>query len=248
MRRLLPPDDATPVDLDDVYGSPARPVPDGRPWVLANMVSTVDGGTALAGVSGPLGGPADRQVFGAVRAVPDVILVGAGTVRAERYGPPRLTDERRERRSRTGQAPVPRLAIVTGRGELDLSTPLFTEAEAPPFVVTTEAAGADAVTRASAVAEVVVAGEARVSVPDALAELRRRGAEVVLCEGGPTLLGQLVVADALDELCLTLAPLAVAGASSRITGGAVADAPLPLHLVSVLEEDGMLFLRYVRAA
>lgn len=246
MRRLLPPDDGHPVDLDRAYGDTTRTTPAERPWVLANMVSSTDGGTAVAGVSGPLGGPADQQVFAAIRAVPDVILVGAGTVRAERYGPPRLNDERRRRREQAGRSPVPRLAIVTGRLDLDLDTPLFTEAEQPPLLLTGAGAAPDAVRAAEAVAQVVVADTALVSAAAALGTLHELGVQTVLCEGGPTLLGQLVAAGTVDELCLTFAPLLVAGGSRRITNGPAPPAPVGLTLVHVLEEDGTLFLRYLR--
>lgn len=218
----------------------------GRPWVLANMVSSADGATAVAGLSGPLGGAADRDVFAAIRAVPDVILVGAGTVRAERYGPPRLTDERRRRRTAAGRAPVPRLAIVSNRLAFDLDAPLFVEAEEPPLLLTTAAAPAADVARAGAVAEVVVAGDDGVAPTDALRELAARGATTVLCEGGPTLLGHLVAAAAIDEMCLTLAPFLVSGPSARVASGPAPDVPIGLRLAHVLEDDGTLFLRYVR--
>lgn len=248
MQRLFPPGGASPVDLDDAYAGALRwPVTD-RPWVLANMVSSIDGATAVTGVSGPLGGAADRAVFAAVRAVPDVIVVGAGTVRAERYGPPRSTDERRRRRAAAGQRPVPRMAVVSGRLDLDVATPLFTEAEERPIVLTTAAAARDDVARVAAVADVVVAGEELVAPATALAELHERGARTVLCEGGPTLLGVFVAAGLLDELCLTFAPLLVAGGSARIAAGPVPDAPTGMLLSHVLEEDGTLFLRYLRPA
>ena len=96
------------------------------------------------------------------------------------------------------------------------------------------------------VADVVVAGDAGVELPVALAELRARGHAVTLCEGGPTLLAELVTADLLDELCLTLAPVLVAGAGVRILRGPPVPELVRLPLASVLEEDGYLFLRYAR--
>jgi riboflavin biosynthesis pyrimidine reductase len=249
VRRLFPAGDPSPVDLDAAYGEAATrwPVPD-RPWVLANMVSSIDGATAVTGVSGPLGGTADRAVFAAVRTVPDVIVVGAGTVRAERYGPPRSTDERRRRRAARGQHPVPRMAIVSAGLDLDVATPLFTEAEQRPLLLTTAAADPAAVARAEEVADVAVAGDDLVTAAGALAELWARGARTVLCEGGPTLLGVFVAAGLLDELCLTYAPLLAAGASARIAAGPSPAAPIGMLLAHVLEEDGTLFLRYVRPA
>jgi riboflavin biosynthesis pyrimidine reductase len=93
----------------------------------------------------------------------------------------------------------------------------------------------------------VIAGEERVEPRAALEVLARRGHRVVLCEGGPSLLAEVAAADCLDELCLTLAPLLAGGTSPRILAGPLPDAPVALQVASVLEEDGMLFLRYLRA-
>ena len=101
------------------------------------MISTLDGAITLNGRSGMLGGPADRRVFQALRSLADVILVGAGTARAEAYGPVVLAPEVRELRERRGQAPVPPIALVTRSGNLDWSSPLFTKAEVRPIVFTT---------------------------------------------------------------------------------------------------------------
>jgi riboflavin biosynthesis pyrimidine reductase len=99
---------------------------------------------------------------------------------------------------------------------------------------------------ASAVADIVEAGDDRVEVDAALAALHTTGAQVVLCEGGPSLVGQLVAADLVDELCLSLAPLLASGESSRVSHGPAPAAPLRMRLDRVLEEDGLLFCRYVR--
>ena len=131
MRELFP---LPAVDVDPVerYAADDRSRPEGdRPWVLANMIATVDGATAIDGRSGGLGGPADKLVFAAVRAVADVILVGAGTVRAESYGSPRTPP---------GKAAPPRLAIVTRSLDIDPAGRVFVEAPADrrPIIVTTE--------------------------------------------------------------------------------------------------------------
>ncbi|MDZ7733711.1 MAG: dihydrofolate reductase family protein [Acidimicrobiia bacterium] len=131
----------------------------GRPWILVNMVASTDGATTIAGRSGGLGGPADREVFRALRGVADVILVAAGTVRAERYGPPKVTDDVRARRETRGQSPVPRLAVVTREIDLDLGAPVFTESDPPPIVIT--GGGADRARRtevARAGIDLVLAG------------------------------------------------------------------------------------------
>jgi riboflavin biosynthesis pyrimidine reductase len=244
MRQLLP----SPVDDVDpvaVYGADDRPVR-GRPWVLSNMIASVDGATAVSGRSGALGGAADHRVFAAVRSVADVVLVASGTVQAERYGPARAAAEVRAARTARGQAPVPAIAVVSKSLQLDLATPLFTEAEVPTLVVACQASPPDAVARTAEVCEVVEAGDEQVDLAAAVDALGDRGHAVVLCEGGPGLLAQLAGTGVLDEVCLTVAPWLVGGDSRRIMAGAPIEAPLGLGIASVLEEDGLLFLRYRR--
>lgn len=232
MRSLFPvsADEVDPASVYDV----ARPAPAGRPWILANMVTSLDGSATAGGVSGGLGGPADKALFRYLRTLADVIVVAAGTLRAEHYGPMRGPDAK----------PI---AVITKALDLDLDAPFFTEAEARPIVLTGTDAEEARRGATAAVADVVLAGDDGVDLPTAFAELARRGHRVVLCEGGPTLLGGVVGADLLDEFCLTVAPLLVAGAGLRILRGAVVDPPARLALQSVLEEDGSLFLRYARA-
>ena len=248
MRELFP---AERDDVDPIvrYGHDDRSAaPDGRPWLLLNMISTVDGATAIDGRSGGLGGPADKLVFQAVRAVADIVLVGAGTVRAENYGPPRVGPRAGEDRRRRGQAAAPRLAIVTGSLDLDPDSRVFVDDEpgARPIVVTTSTADAGRRAALAERADVLTAGDATVDLVDALRQLRARGDRVVVCEGGPSLNGQLVAADLVDELTLTLSPLLAAGQSARVTHGTAPDYPLGMALDRILEEDGLLFLRYLR--
>jgi 5-amino-6-(5-phosphoribosylamino)uracil reductase len=247
MRQLFPAA-VEAVDVSSVYANDGRPTPPGRPWVVTNMVTSIDGATVVDGVSGSLGGPADKEVFAALRAMADVVLVAAGTVRAERYGPPRLPDALVSARVARGQAAVPRLAIVTARLDLDLGAALFTDAVVPPLILTVEQADAARRQAASAVAEVVVLGDASVDLVGALGWLRaEQGASVVLSEGGPSLLGALAAADVIDVVCWTISNKVVAGDSPRMAHGAGADPPRAMHLARVLESDGMLFMRYVRA-
>jgi riboflavin-specific deaminase-like protein len=241
------PTEALALALAQVVAAEARPVPPERPWVMVNMVASVDGASTVAGRSGPLGGRGDRAMFTALRAVPDVILVGAGTVRAERYGPPRITEpSRAERRSR-GQEPAPRLAVVSRSLELDPGADLFSKAEAPPLVLTTVTAPAHGRARLAGVAEIVEAGEDRVDLRRAMVELARRGARVVLAEGGPHLNGDLVAADLVDEWRLTLAPTLAGGSAERIAVGPEPPAMVPLLLDRAYEHDGELLLRYLAA-
>jgi riboflavin biosynthesis pyrimidine reductase len=251
--------DPAEVDPADVYGADSRQPVGDRPWVLANMIATIDGAAAdPTGRSAGLGGPADLRVFSAIRAVADIVLAGAGTVRTERYGPARLTPAQQEVRRRRGQPPQPRIAVVTRSLALDLDLPLFRDAsdEYRPIVITTTAGldrvggdgGAAAARDLALVAEIVVAGEQSVDWGTALRALRTTArAGIVLVEGGPSTTAQLVAADLVDELCLTVSPQLVAGDAPRILNGLHMDAPQRMTLDRVLLEDHYLFLRYLRA-
>jgi riboflavin biosynthesis pyrimidine reductase len=224
-----------------------RTRPDGRCWVTANMVGGLDGSAAMGGRVGPLSAGADAVLFRRLRSIADVVLVGAETVRRERYGPVRLDDDLRRARLDAGRPPVPPLAVVSRSLRLDWTAPAFAAADpaAPPLVVTSADADPDRLAEARRHAEVVVAGEQLVELPAALDLLAGRGHRTVLCEGGPRLLGEVVAAGLLDELCLTLAPLmggdplpiAVTPPGSGVTG---------FRLVQVAAEDDTLFLRYER--
>jgi riboflavin biosynthesis pyrimidine reductase len=247
------------VDPGDVYGADSRQPVGDRPWVLANMIASIDGAvTDPTGRSAGLGGPADLRVFSAIRAVADIVLAGAGTVRTERYGPARMLPAQEEARRIRGQAPRPRIAVVTRSLALDLDLPLFREAsdEYRPIVITTTAgldrvrsSGGDTAARGLAmVAEIVVAGDQSADWDTALRALRTTArAGVVLVEGGPTTNAQLVAADLVDELCLTVSPQLVGGDSQRILSRLGMDAPRRMTLDRVLLEDDYLFLRYLRA-
>lgn len=246
MRRLWP----EPAEIDDVAAFVAaaeRPTPADRPWLIVNMITSLDGAVTVDGRSGGLGRPADKAMFSALRAVGDVVLAGAGTVRIEQYGPPRPSSATRAARQARGQAPVPRLAIVTRSLELDPAAAVFTDAEQPTIVLTCESSPADRRAALAEVAEVVVAGDVTVDLPVALRSLRERGVETVCCEGGPRLNGDLVVADVIDEWALTLSPLLVGGDTDRAVTGARPPSARPMRVDWVLEGDGLLLTRWVRA-
>lgn len=246
MRRLLPePGEADP--LTDYLAAP-RPAPPDRPWVVVGMVTSLDGAsTAGDGRSGGLGGPADKEVFRAVRAIADVVMAGGGTVRAEEYGPVRIAREVREAREAAGRSTdPPRLAVVSGSLDLDPDAPCFTDAPVQPIVFTTERADDAAVAAFRDRADIRVVGVDTVDPAAALASLQRDGAGVVLSEGGPHWNGTLVSADLVDELCLTISPQVAGGDSARIAaGGSVGDRRY--ELASLLIADDMLIGRWVRA-
>ena len=241
MRALLP-RAADDVDLVTAYALPPT-LPERRPFVRCNMISSLDGAVTIAGRSGMLGGPGDRRVFAVLRSLADVVLVGAATARAESYGPVRLDADLVGRRRAEGRPDVPPIAVVTRSCNFDWSAPFFTEATERPLVVTTEDAEPGGLARAAEVAQVVVSGRRQVDLGLALARLHESGHRTVLVEGGPGINAQLVRGGLVDELCLTLAPRLVAGRGPRILSGDELDRPLDLEVLHLLEEDDFLFYR-----
>ncbi|WP_406453229.1 pyrimidine reductase family protein [Streptomyces sp. NBC_01622] len=231
-------------ELAEAYAYPAS---DG-PWLRANMVSTLDGAGQHEGRSQPISGPTDMRIFGTLRALADVVVVGAETVRQEGYRPARARAEFAVARAAAGQGPAPAIAVVTASLDLDFSLPLFVSPLVPTLILTGAAAAPERVAAAEkAGARVVVAGDgAGVDPARAVRALADLGHTRLLTEGGPRLLGQFVAAGVLDELCLTLSPLLVAGEAQRIAGGPSVKVPQRFELVSLLEEAGFLFGRYRR--
>ncbi len=250
MRQLLgsthPVDPDASFDLGAAYVADRRPARPDRPWLVLNMVVSIDGATAVEGRSGGLGSPADHTAFVALRSVADVILVGAATVRAEHYGPPRTSAAHQAQRVDRGQTPFPRLAVVSGRLDLDLTAPLFIDSPTRPLVVTAASAEPARLAEVGQVAEVVAVGQEHADLQAAVAALRGLGAGVVLCEGGPTLNAQLLAHDLVDEVCVTVAPVLAGGTSKRMIAGPAPDVAATLTLDRVIEDEGTLLLRYVR--
>lgn len=246
MRQIFP----TPVDDVDpvaVYAADDRTGTNGRPWLFLNMIASADGGVTVDGVSGGLGGPADKLVFSAVRGVADVILVAAGTVIAEQYRPPRTPEAIQAQRQARGQERFPRLAIVTNSLDIPNDHAVF-DAAARPLILTSTASPADRRESLAEVADVNIVGEHRVDLADALDRLGETGASVVLAEGGPTLNGALVADHLIDELCLSLSPLLIGGDGPRIVhGSAAASPPVQMRLDRILEQDDLTFHRFVRS-
>ncbi|HET6731981.1 pyrimidine reductase family protein [Mycobacterium sp.] len=218
-------------------------------WVRGNMIASVDGGATDDGKAGGLAGAGDRALFAMLRHLADVIVVGAATVRIENYSGAQLSVAQRQARQRRGQAEVPPIAVVTRAGALDPSARLFTRTEVPPLILTSARSVADTRSRLGAVAEVI---DASGPDPDAadpavvLKILADRGLFRVLTEGGPLFLGSLIENDLLDELCLTVAPVLVGGASKRTATG-VGNVHTKMRRAHLLADDeGYLYSRYVR--
>ncbi len=232
---------ADEVDLAAAY---AWPAPTTGVSVRVNFVASLDGAAATDGHSKGLSSPGDRRVFSVLRSWADVILAGAGTVRAERYRAPNPDATTRAARRARGLAEAPTLAVVTGSGDLPADLPCF-DGPARPLVLAGSGIPEHAARNLAARAELDVLREQRPGVGAILDALGRRGYRRILCEGGPGLLATLADADAVDELCLTVAPLLVGLGPARLVEG-VLGAPRRFRLVQVLEEDGFLFLRLQR--
>lgn len=227
-------------ELFDAYALRGR---DGT-RVRMNFVSSADGAVTLDGRSGALGGDTDRELMQVLRAMADVVLVGAGTVRAEGYGGLKVDYEDVEWRRARGLDDQPALAVVSGGLHLDPADTVFAEAVRRPVIVTTDAAAAADGGRFESVASVMACGEADVDLAAMLDAFARRGWTQVLCEGGPHLFGALLEADLVDEVCVTLAPRFVGGEAGRIVQAA-AEADRRFALESVVTDDeGFVFLRY----
>ncbi|MGZ4597266.1 MAG: pyrimidine reductase family protein [Actinomycetes bacterium] len=239
MRQLLP-EPADDVDLTAAYAYPR----DGRTWVRANMVSSVDGAAVVDGRSQGLSTPGDKKVFAALRGLADAVVVGAGTARTEGYRALRAKPDVAEQRASRGLRAAPVLVLVSGRLDLDPASDLFHGGAERTVVVTSPASDGRQRDRLAEVADVIVVGEARVDIAAAVDELAARGFTRLLCEGGPHLLGDVAASGRLDELCLTIAPRLAGDEGSRILAGpTLGDS---LELAHLLEEDGALFVRYRR--
>jgi riboflavin biosynthesis pyrimidine reductase len=240
MRMILP---EAGGELDDFGLAEAYAYPRDR-WLRANMVMSADGSASVEGKSGGLSSAGDKRVFGILRVLADVVLAGAATVRTEEYKPARSRPALAALRQ--GRPATATIAVLTGSLDLDLGTPLFTEAppDAKTIVVTSEAAPADLRAAAAKVADVIVAGEDGVDLPAALTALADRGLGRVICEGGPRLLGQIAADGLLDELSLTIGPTLAGPGAGRILAGS----PFPaaaMTLTHALTEDSYLFCRYL---
>jgi riboflavin biosynthesis pyrimidine reductase len=231
---------STTVDLVECYPR------NDRPTLRVNFVVSVDGAVTVNGRSAGLSGPGDKEIFDTLRMVCDALIVGAGTVRAENYDALRLDEPGRAWRTAHGLPEFPLMAVVSRSLDLNPSQLIFADAPVRPIVFTHAGAPVDRRAAIAGVADVVTVGQSSVDLAAAVAELHRRGATQLLCEGGPQLFGTMVAADLVDELCLTLSPLLTAGDAGRIAVGA-SDRPREMSVRHVLKAEDMLFLRYARS-
>jgi riboflavin biosynthesis pyrimidine reductase len=240
VRRLLP--DPGPVTVEEQLDRyrPWEEPPEDRPRVGMNFVATVDGRATIEGRSGPIGSATDTAMLAWLRTRCDAVMIGAGTMRAERYGRPVPNPAKRERRERLGLAADPLMVLVSGRLDLPWDAPLFSEGEGEVLVFT----ASEAEPPETATPLEVVRHERVVDLREALRHLRHeRGVRALLSEGGPHLYGQMEAAGLVDELFLTISPKLSGGGAPRIVEGEL-PAVRPLELAWLLEEDGELFARY----
>jgi len=240
------------VDPDIVYAQEDRPVFADRPYLLVNMVSSLDGGVTLDGRTRGLSGDADRELFHALRIFPDAILAGAGTVRAERYCLPSLSVEQQQQRQARGQARLPQLIVASARLVFDWDLPLFLHSSDRPLLLVPN--DVDPVRREEATqyADLLMLSRSEdgqgVDLVAGMRELRHRGIKVLLVEGGPSLNERLLSAGLVDEVCLALSPLLLGSeagkGASRLFGHADLLQPVSFSLQQVLAQDDFLFLRY----
>jgi riboflavin-specific deaminase-like protein len=240
MRRLLPDPGQTSVEGQlDSYRPWEMPHED-RPFVAMNFAATVDGRATIEGRSGPIGSETDTEMLAGLRTRFDAVMIGAGTMRAERYGRLVPSQEKRERRERIGLPHDPLMVIVSGRLDLPWDAPLFTDGRGRVLVLT--ASEADPPDTATSLR--VIRHESRVDVAAALRQLRHeRGIRALLCEGGPRLHAELQAAGLVDDLFLTIAPKLVGGGAPRVLEGELPEVA-ELELSWLLEEEGELFARY----
>ncbi len=227
-------------DLASVYAWPAS----GR-WVRAMMLHSLDGAVAGPdGRSGSISSPADRQVLAEVRRLADAVVIGAETMRAERYSPMRAKAEAAGERAELGLATAPVLVIVSASLDLPWDEPVFSESAITPIVVTDTRSDEDARGLAAGHCDLVVVGESSVTSAALLDVLQARGLRRIVCEGGPRLLHMLLDADAVDELDYTIAPWIVGRDEEPYAPPAE---PMRLFApATLMTHEGYAFMRYLR--
>ncbi|MGH2986811.1 MAG: dihydrofolate reductase family protein [Solirubrobacterales bacterium] len=243
MRRLLPdPAETTVADqvasLDLVSVAPER-----RPYLITNFALTLDGHATIAGRSGPIGSQSDTAMLVGLRTRVDAVMIGAGTMRAERYGRVIADPAKRQRRERDGLPSDPLVVIISGRLDLPWDAPLFTEGHGSVLICTTsEAEPPECPTPVRVLRQ---HGE-RLDLAAVLEHLRlERGVRALLCEGGPHLHAQLIDAGLVDELFVTHAPKLAGGAGPGLVAG-LEERARDVELAWLLAEPdtGELFGRY----
>lgn len=240
MRQWLP--EPRDVDVRREYAAASWAPPD-RPGIALDMVVGIDGGVTIDGRSGPIGGDADWQAFLGLRDAADVILVGAGTVRNEDYGPPVRRDEVARDRAAQGRSEVAAMAIATRTLALEPTMRVFSDASRPPVVLAPHSAPTEPERRLrDHGVEVRRFGDVELDLVAARDWFAEQGWREVLCEGGPTLNAALFRVGLVDELFVSVAPK-VTGSPRHLVDPDVTGV-VDLDLVGAVHADGELLLRY----
>jgi riboflavin biosynthesis pyrimidine reductase len=242
VERLVPDPGATSVAEQLETYRPWDDPPAERPRIALNFASTLDGRAAIEGRSGKIGSDTDTAMLVGLRRRFDAVMIGAGTMRVEKYGRIIGDPAERARREELGLPGDP-LVVLIGSLDLPWDAPLFTDGGGEVVLVTADPEGEPPATATPV--EVVREPDGRVDIGVALRRLRaERGVRALLCEGGPHLHSQLQADGLADELFLTIAPKLV-GAGSTILEGALPEVA-ELDLAWLLQEDSELFARYLR--
>ncbi len=232
-------------DTAEVFGvlrADRAPTPTARPWVSTNMVMSADGSYTSDGLSGALSSPGDKQMFMALRALSDVVLAGASTVRKEKYHRPRAQEFSLDARRQNGQEPAPTLVVVSRSMDLGTEPPILTDDGPVPFMA--HPRGMTLPANLHGLDDLAV-GDDGVDMIELMSAFHSRGVRNVICEGGPHLLGQLAADDLIDEYNLTLAPTLVGGPDTGLLGGLGVGRSFHLH--RVLRDGDHLMLCYRRS-
>jgi riboflavin-specific deaminase-like protein len=241
MRRLLPDPGPTTVDEQLEGYRPWEEPREDRPLVAMNFVATLDGRATIEGRSGPIGSAADSEMLLRLRSRFDAVMIGAGTMRAERYGALAAKRETRERRERAGLFPRPLMVLVSGRLDLPWEAPLFTEGGEVLIFSSSDTEPPQTESKVE-----IVRHPGAVNLVEAMRYLHReRGIRALLSEGGPRLHAQMQADGIVDDLFLTIAPKLSGGEAPRIVEGSLRGV-VDLDLAWLLEQDGELFARYRR--
>ena len=239
MRRLIP--DPGPTDLEaELEGyNPCENPHEDRPCVAVNMITTLDGRASISGRSKQLGSDADTEHLLGLRNRFDAVMIGGGTMRAERYGRIISRPGSREKREQNGLEPDALAVIISGDLDLPFDASLFTDGNGRVLIFTRKESAPATETPVE-----LVTMKGLIDSADVLAHLRREeGVRALLCEGGPNLFGQLVAGNLVDDLFLTITPVATGGDAPHIL-----EANLPerarFELARLNEADGDLFARY----
>ena len=240
MHRLLPDPGPTSVDQQLDGLELASKAHDDRPYLITNFAITLDGRATIQGRSGAIGSDTDTQMLVGLRTKVDAVMIGAGTLRAERYGRIVADPDQRARRERDGLLQDPLAVVVSGRLDIPWDASLFTEGAGEVLIFTTSETEAPE-TRTPVG---VIRHEGRVDLAAALTHLRtERDVRTLLCEGGAMVHAQLIEAGLVDELFVTHAPKLAGGEGPGLVTG-LPELERPLELAWLLEQDGELFGRY----